>query len=146
MGRGTRTTISSICAAAVASATLAGVAAVPAAAVPAANETAAASVGAYCDVAMHTVAQWSTGYGVLLGVRNISDVPVRWRRLDLSFPGPIWSVQAWNVSYTQHGQQMTFVPSSSGVLQPGQTVTIGLIYASGSISTPPQPEVTCSPA
>lgn len=147
MGRQFRVAISAICATVVTSAALAGVAATPATATPAAEETVTTLAEAYCDVTVNLVTQWSTGYGIVLGIRNISNVPVRWRQIQLTFQGAISSAQVWNVSYTQSGQQATVVPlPSSGVLNPGQMVTIGIINASGSSNTLPQREVTCAPA
>lgn len=147
MGRQFRVAISAICATVVTSAALAGVAATPATAAPAAEETVTTLAEAYCDVTVNVVTQWSTGYGIVLSIRNISNVPVRWRQIQLTFQGAISSAQVWNVSYTQSGQQATLVPlPSSGVLNPGQMVTIGIINASGSSNTLPQREVTCAPA
>lgn len=147
MGRQFRVAISAICATVVTSAALAGVAATPATATPAAEETVTTLAEAYCDVTVNLVTQWSTGYGIVLSIRNISNVPVRWRQIQLTFQGAISSAQVWNVSYTQSGQQATLVPlPSSGVLNPGQMVTIGIINALGSPNTLPQREVICTPA
>ena len=145
MNRTLKKAISGVCASAAASVMLAGVPATPAIAAPSAGNAASVPINAYCDVTINVMNQWSSGYTVILTVRNISNVPVRWSRLDLKFPGPIFAVQGWNVSYTQFGTQATIVPTTGGVLNAGQSVTIGMISASGSVITPPQRELTCAP-
>jgi hypothetical protein len=148
MDRKLKKAISAICATAAASAMLAGTTATPAAATTTSTDTTtSAPINAYCDVSTNVVNQWATGYAVVLTIRNISNVPVRWSQISVRFPGPIASVQAWNVTYTQTGPQATIVPAlTGGLLAPGQSVTIGMINASGLATTPPQREVVCAPA
>ncbi|HYN96960.1 MAG TPA: cellulose binding domain-containing protein, partial [Pilimelia sp.] len=104
------------------------------------------AAGAYCDVTITLIAQWTTGHGAVVLVRNTSAVPVRWSRLELRFPGPVFSAQVWSGSVTQAGSTATIVPWPGGVLQPGQTATVGIFYAAGSGTTPAKYEVVCAPA
>lgn len=100
----------------------------------------------YCQVTFNVAAQWSTGYILTITITNISSVPVRWR-LVLRFSGPTPIVQAWNANYTQSGSVVTAVPIPPyDVLQPGQSVTVGQLIASGGTIVLPAAEVTCTPA
>jgi hypothetical protein len=135
MMRGLRTAIATGCVTAALTGALTG------------SPAAAAEPGAYCEVTAGVVARWAAGYSVLLAVRNVSDVPVRWNVVRLRFTGPVLSAQVWNATYTQTGPEATVVPwPGSGLLTPGATATIGMINASGTVVTPPPPDVTCTPA
>lgn len=145
MGHRIAKTLLAGCAALLASAALATAPAAAAPAAPVAGQTVAAPE-AYCDVTLTLLAQWPSGYGAVFAVRNISTVPVRWERLLMKFPGPIWSVQVWNATSTMAGSLATVTPSpTTGVLEPGQTAMVGTYYTSGSLVTPPQNEVICTP-
>jgi cellulase/cellobiase CelA1 len=146
MARRIRTTFAAICLTLVSSAAFAVAASPAGAAVPAAPRPDTATADAYCDVTFTVLAQWSTGYVAGFAVRNISSVPVRWR-LVLTFPGPVLSIQVWNATYSQSGSVATIIPvPPSDLLQPGQSIMVGVFVASGSVVILPRPEVTCSPA
>ena|SRR5690348_1601583 len=139
MGRRITLTLTTIAVAFVASTFL------TAAPVAAAARPVATTTDAYCDVTFTIYSQWSTGYSAGITIRNVSQVPVRWR-LALRFVAPVLGFQVWNSTATMTGSVLTIVPNPGyDVIQPGQSVVVGFFTASGNGTTPPQPTVTCAP-
>jgi endoglucanase len=81
--------------------------------------------------------QWQQGFSANLAVTNLSSAAwtaftLRWR-----YPGGQLITGGWGGSWTQSGQWVSYTPGPwSPPVQPGQTVTVGLI-GSGSGAIPP---------
>jgi len=101
---------------------------------------------AYCEVTFVVLVEWSTGYGAGLSVRNISDVPVRWELVQVRLPDPVLTLQTWNATATLSGSNLTLISApNSGVLAPGETRLVAIVYASGRFVAPTSGQVVCTP-
>jgi Cellulose binding domain len=144
MGHRTRAAIAVVSGVAALAATLFGTATPAAAQAPPAATTTSEATD-YCSV-IYTANQWPGAALVNLSIKNISTVTVRWELLRLSFPGPVPVGQFWNATVTLSGSVLNVAPSpTTGVLAPGQSVSVGYLYYATGYFLLPTSLVTCTP-
>jgi Cellulose binding domain len=144
MGHRTRAAVAVVSGMIALAATLLGTA-TPAAAQTSTATTTTTEATDYCTTT-YTTNQWPGAALVAVSIRNISTVTVRWELLRLLFPGPVPVGQFWNATVTTSGSVVNLVPSpNTGLLAPGQSVSVGFLYYSSGYFQLPTALVTCTP-